>query len=343
MALNQKVYIFEPTSLGGGDYRISLYLENPTFEKYLQIGDYIKDTLNRRYEVINWQGYPLDFLDGRSITVKFVDTDALPTEDTDFNSDWFTPNLSDIRPPLQTNGELSNISLYSGQNFEYTVTASWESSIESSKALVGDHVADSSGTVYELTFIDSTSRFSTPCRIKEVEKYGKSPQSGAATLYRPTPISKLFTGKQFSVDQINSVRNRDNYLTDSSSGGGGGGGGTASLTFNASCSIAESIGDAVYLSDTNTVARANASSPNTAPVIGFIIEKPTASTCVILTEGEFTYPSTLLAKTTYYLNTAAGGITSNPPSSTGQVIQEIGTTLNTTKLLIKIRPAIIRS
>jgi hypothetical protein len=343
MALNQKVYIFDPINLGSGNYRFGMYLQNPSLEKYLQIGDYVKDTLNRRYEVTTWQNYPSDFGDGRSVTVKFIDSDVLPTEDSDFNSDWFTPNLVDIRPPLQTNGDLSNISLYSGQNFEYTVTASWESSVEASKAIVGDHIADSSGAVFEITFIDTVSRFSVPCRVKEVEKYAKSPQSGAATLYRPTPLTKLFTGKQFTTDQINFVRNRDNYLTDGATSGGGGGGGTASLTFSASCSISEVVGDAVYLSAANTVARANASNAATAPVIGFIIEKPTASSCVVQTEGEFTYPSTLTARTTYYLNTVNGSITATPPSSTGQVIQEIGTTLNTTKLLIKIRPAIIRS
>lgn len=343
MALNQKVYIYQPISLGSGNYRFNMYLQNPSFEKYLQVGDYIKDTQNRRYEITTWQGYPSDYADGLTVTTKFIDTNVLPTEDSDFNSDWFTPNLVDLRPPLQTNGDLSNISLYSGQNFEYNVTATWESSVESAKAIIGDHIADSSGTVFEITYIDLTSRFAVPCRVKEVEKYAKFPQAGSATLFRPTPLSKLFTGKEFSVNQINAVRNRDNYLTDGASSGGGGGGGTASLTFTASCSISESVGDAVYLSAQNTVARANATTSVTAPVIGFIVEKPTASSCVVQTEGEFTYPSTLVAKTTYYLNTVSGAITSTPPSSTGNVIQELGTTLNTTKLLIKIRPAIIRS
>lgn len=342
MALNQKVFIFSPTSLGEGSYNFSVFLQNGSFEKYLRVGDYIKDTANNRYEITTWSGYPNDFSDGSLITVNFIDADVTPVEDANFDSDWFTPDLEDIRPPLQTNGILSAITIFSGQNFEYNVSASWDSSTEASKAIVGDHVADSSGTVYEITYIDSVDRFSVPCRLKEVEPYGNPPNSGSATLYRPTPLQNLFTGKQFSELQINAVRNRDNYITDDNASTGGSGGG-ASLTFEANCSINEVVGDAVYLSGSNTVAKANASDISTSPVIGFIVEKPTSTSCVVQTEGEFSYPSPLSSNTVYFLDTVGGGITTTPPSSSGNVLQELGTSLNNGSLLIKLRREIERT
>lgn len=343
MALNQKVYIFSPSSGGEGNYTFSIFLQNGSFEKYLKQGDFVQDTAGNRYQITTWSGFPNDFSDGNTVTTTFVDTDVLPVEDVNFDSDWFTPDLEDIRPPLQTDGNLSNISIFSGQNFEYTVTATWDSSPEAFKAQVGDHVADSSGTVYEITFIDEVDRFSVPCRMKEVEEYGNPPNSGTATLYRPTPLQGLFTGKQFSQTQITAVRNRDNYITDDNASTSGGGGGGASLSFEATCTASENVGDAVYLSGPNTVSKANASDISTAPVIGFISEKQNATTCIVQTEGELTYPGSLVADTVYFLDTTNGSITSTPPTGSGTILQELGTSLDSTSLLIKLRREIERT
>jgi len=213
MALNEKVFVDNPASIGGGQYTFDLYISNASQEKYLVVGDIVEDTSNNRYQIDTWVGSPSDFSDGAQITATFVDNDVLPTQDTGSDSDWFTEGLEDIRPQMQTEGTLSGISIFSGQNFEYTVTAGWDVSVEAAKAVVGDYVADASGIVYELTFIDGSNRFTVPCRMKEVEKYGNSPNAGLATMYRPTSEGS-FTGRGFSNVQADAVRNRDSFVSD---------------------------------------------------------------------------------------------------------------------------------
>ena len=193
MALPNKVFIDSPSSSGGGVYTFAMFISSASLEKFVRVNDVVEDTNSNRYQVLTWSTFPTDFTDGVVITAQFLDNDVLPQQDGDYNSDWLTEGLKDITPALQTTGTLSAVSLFSGQNFEFTVTATWDSSGESAKAVVGDFVVDASGKVYELSFIDGAQRFVVPCRMKEVETYGNAPNNGVAALFRPTSLRKLLS------------------------------------------------------------------------------------------------------------------------------------------------------
>ena len=207
MALPHKVYLDNPQPLGNGQYSISLYFEDAQHAKYLRVGDYLEDQASNKYEIITWASYPSDYSDGIVITVKYVSIDESPLQDTTGNSSIYTPYQKDVVPPIQTNGSILTVSIYSGQNYEYAVTADWDSVLESNKAVIGDYISDSSGTLYEISYLNNSSKFSTSFRVKEVFKYGNPINTGLATLFRPTSNQKLFTGKYLTQNSSNFIQN----------------------------------------------------------------------------------------------------------------------------------------
>jgi len=103
-----------------------------------------------------------------------------------------------------------------------------------------------------------------------------------------------------------------------------------------SCPGTVSVNDLVYVSGANTVDRANgaAGSPNN-PAIGFVVSKPTATTCVVQFSGLL--PNVfvgLVPGTIYYMGLTPGVIV---PAGTvfpgGSTIQQVGIAKNTTTLI----------
>lgn len=221
--LNQSVFIFNPQSLGDGQYSVELYFIDSNMPKYLAIGDYVEDTNGNQYEIVDLS---TPFSDGDTAVVQFVTNDVSPLEDVDYNSRVFSPGQLDLSPEIQTSGDLFNIFIYDAANYEYTVEASWASGTEAAKAVVGDSIVDSSGKEYRITHLEAN-KFSSPFRIQEVEKIGDSPNVGIATLYRPRTQLGLFLGGPLTDPARTVIRNRDNiilenYLEALGEGGSGG-------------------------------------------------------------------------------------------------------------------------
>ena len=216
-----KIWVFNPTSIGDGKYTIDLYFADPTRPQYVALGDYIKDTASNEYELISPTAIP--FTDGNTVTVLYKTTNTLPVADSDYDSDFYTPNQLDVRPKMKTAGEVYSRSVYDGSNYEYSVAVAWTNPSEEAKAAVGDRIVDFGGKEFELTFIDPVSRFSVNCRVKEIEKEGILPLVGVATMYTPTENFSFFQGTEIEDPSRTNIFNRDKFLIDRllSSGGGG--------------------------------------------------------------------------------------------------------------------------
>lgn len=85
--------------------------------------------------------------------------------------------------------------------------------------------------------------------------------------------------------------------------------------FSATCGPSVAIGHAVYISGLNTVASADATSESTAPARGFVILKPSSTTCVVRPFGEVSGFSGLVPGTVYFLAKGSPGhISTSPPA-----------------------------
>lgn len=210
--LSQNVFIFNPSSSGGGIYILELYFQNISIGQYLRLGDYIEDTANNKYEVIAPTSLPHS--DGAVVTVQFVDSDVLPVADVDYNSSVYTPNQVNFRPDVRTSGSISNPSLYSGPDYEYSITAGWDLPAESDKAQVGDSIVDLSGKEFIISFLDPVNKFNVPIRVVEVLKEAVAPIPGDASLYRKTANYGFFQGTPITDPSRTVVRNRDDFQVD---------------------------------------------------------------------------------------------------------------------------------
>lgn len=108
-----------------------------------------------------------------------------------------------------------------------------------------------------------------------------------------------------------------------------------------SCPSTVSVNDVVYVSGTNTVDKAVDGAPGAQhlPAIGFVVSKPTPTTCLVQYAG--TLPNTfagLVPGTLYYVSaTTPGAIV---PTGTifpgGAIVQQVGVAKSTTTLLAQI-------
>ena len=97
-----------------------------------------------------------------------------------------------------------------------------------------------------------------------------------------------------------------------------------------------SLNSVVYLSAPDTVSLANATSPSTQPVIGFVETLPSSTTALIKYYGELTGFTGLIPSATYYLSDTLGVATANPPTTTGQVVQKLGFAKDATTMVVMI-------
>jgi len=99
--------------------------------------------------------------------------------------------------------------------------------------------------------------------------------------------------------------------------------------------------DAVYLSAESMIDRANASSALTCDVIGVVVEKPTSTTAIVQPIGLTNIFSDLSPNQRYWVDTTAGALTTIPPSTTGQVVQQVGRAVTATIMQVAIQPRIL--
>lgn len=99
------------------------------------------------------------------------------------------------------------------------------------------------------------------------------------------------------------------------------------------CLSGDAVGDWMYISASNTAAKADADDTAKQPVIGVIVSKPTTTSCLVQGSIEIAGLSGLTAGTKYYLSATAGGLTSSAPASHAV---PLGVAKNTTTLVIPI-------
>ena len=221
---NRPVGIQAASSIGGGQYTLNLFFEDATQAKYMRVNDTLEDSVNNKYQIDTWVGTPSDFVSGQQVTLTFLDTDTIPVNDAGFDSLAYTAGQLNYEPELRVTGTIGGVTLYSGQTFEYNLSASWNDLVEAANAVVGDSIVDDEGKEYEITFLD-TGLFDDPFRVTEKEKVGAAPSDGAAVLYRGTPNFEFFQGTGLPSIALDNIRNRDNVIIDNSLGLGGSGNG----------------------------------------------------------------------------------------------------------------------
>jgi len=115
---------------------------------------------------------------------------------------------------------------------------------------------------------------------------------------------------------------------------GGGGGGNVIGTYTGTAVI---VGNAVYVSTSDTVNKSNATGAiGRVPTIGICIEKPDVDTAKVQLAGEISgVLSGLTPGATYFLDRVSGQITNNISShTTGDTLQIIGVAKSTTVLVL---------
>lgn len=207
------------SSIGGGQYTLNLFFSDSTQARFLRINDVIEDNAAVQWVVNTWVGSPSDFVSGNQVTVTEVVVSSPSPSSAGFDCEAFTPGQENFEPAINTSGTIGSISLFSGQNFEYTMQASWNDLSQANKAIVGDSVVDSNGKEYTISFLD-VGQFSVPFRVTEVEKVGQTPVAGSASLYRRTGNRGLFQGSSLSSAATDTIRNRDNVILDALVSGG---------------------------------------------------------------------------------------------------------------------------
>jgi len=155
------------------------------------------------------------------------------------------------------------------------------------------------------------------------------------SLRRKEGMHVYLTGTNQTYRLGPSLMNADWQLVSSSSSSVG-------VFFN--CSMAENIGDAVYISGDDNVRQARSDSSLTMPVVGVIFDKPSATTCWVTSAGQVDGYAGLVAGTRYYLSdTVAGALTDTPGNVPGDIIQKVGIGKSGSSLFIQIDMPIVVS
>lgn len=210
--LKTSVYIYQPNVTTEQDvYSLSLYFKEESDAKYLNVGDYLEDTINNKYEVVS---APLPYVNGATLRVRSVNNTSKPLEDLDYNSWFYTPEQLKYSPEVQTAGEITFAEVFSSSDYEYVISASWEVSQDSNKAVVGDSIVDANGKEFTISYIDPVDKFKSSIRVKERHKTGDLPIVGASTLYRSTSKMGLFQGTKLPDKPHNVIKNTDSAMID---------------------------------------------------------------------------------------------------------------------------------
>lgn len=104
-----------------------------------------------------------------------------------------------------------------------------------------------------------------------------------------------------------------------------------------------SAGDMVYFNGTGQVLKADATSITKA-ARGYVISAVSnAATATVYFDDSNTGLSGLTAGSTYYLSATPGAVTTTAPTTSGQIVQEVGFATSATNLRVNIQEPIIRA
>jgi len=104
------------------------------------------------------------------------------------------------------------------------------------------------------------------------------------------------------------------------------------------CTATEAVRDAVYVSAANTVAQAQSddAAPAKARVVGIILAKESATSCIVGTDGAVIGGFMgLTVGSAYYLQTTAGALGTGKPTAPDPIVP-VGIAVSTTAMLVKV-------
>jgi hypothetical protein len=103
------------------------------------------------------------------------------------------------------------------------------------------------------------------------------------------------------------------------------------------CPAGVQVRDGVYQTGASSVDQALADDISTMPVVGVVLSKPTPTSCIIARSGEVPGFTGLTADVYYYASASTvGAITSAPPSTSGDIVQQVGYAKTTTILVVEL-------
>lgn len=123
----------------------------------------------------------------------------------------------------------------------------------------------------------------------------------------------------------------------------------SAYTRPADCTVAEEVGDFVYISGDRVagedqVRKAIPSNDAKVPAIGVIISKPTTTTCVVQWDGETpSIFSGLTTGKTCYLGSNSKVATKPPTSLTGMITQIVGVAVDNDTLYLDMDSTLVKT
>ena len=221
--LQQGVFLLNSSGgTGLGAYTVDISFSNSSKAQFMAPGDKLIDRVGNDYTVAasGWVGFPADFSNVGTANVIPLTVDVAPTGSLAIgDSTVETPGQQDLDPAVQTAGTIFSNLLIEGRTYKYEVVAGWAVGSEANKAEVGDRFIDNAGKVFEITALSGQpGAFSSPFQAVEVDKIGDSPNAGSSYLYRGTPNFDFYQGQFLAQLSEDTVRNRDEFVTDANLG-----------------------------------------------------------------------------------------------------------------------------
>lgn len=210
--LENKIYLSSPALISGSDYDVDIYFINPSKARYLNIGDRITDSVGNTYSIYDISS---PFSDGGVVSVTAITNNVPPIADAGYDSVAFTPEQESFQPDIQTAGYIHTASLIDPTAYEYEIYATWISSAEANKAIIGTKVLDSEGKEFEISFLDAVDRFAVIFKAKEVHRIGDQPILGRATMYTSTENYGFYQGEEVEGEAYSQIMARDAAVLDS--------------------------------------------------------------------------------------------------------------------------------
>lgn len=114
--------------------------------------------------------------------------------------------------------------------------------------------------------------------------------------------------------------------------------GAAGVVITMNCDVAVQVGDAVYVSSSNTASQAQADNSNTAYAIGVVTAKSAPTVCEVTLAGRAEAAAYVLTPgTRYYLSESTpGALTSTIPTGSGEYIALVGTAITANALVLQV-------
>jgi hypothetical protein len=101
-------------------------------------------------------------------------------------------------------------------------------------------------------------------------------------------------------------------------------------------------GDIVYVSNTGTILKADATTPAKQARGYVLVAVANAAVATVFFDESNTAVTGLTPGATYYLSATPGLVTTTPPVTAGQIVQQIGFATSATSLHVSIQEATIR-